>query len=82
VLLLHSGMDFDWTYPGLLSLTALVAVLGLPLAEDRSWRPRLQGALLGSLAAVLLTVSAVGAWQGGLDLNAPVSAEGTALVGD
>ena len=31
VLLLHSGMDFDWTYPALLSLAALVGVLALPV---------------------------------------------------
>jgi hypothetical protein len=74
VFLLHSGMDFDWAYPGLLSLTSLVAVLALPLAEDRSWQPRIPAALLGTLLAILLASSAVAAWHGGLDLNAPVSA--------
>ena len=31
-LLLHSGMDFDWSYPSLLAMPALVGVLALPQA--------------------------------------------------
>jgi O-antigen ligase len=82
VLLLHSGMDFDWTYPGLLSLASLVAALALPLPEHRSGRADRSGTVLGLVAATLLTVSAVAAWNGGLDLNSPIPPDSTALIGD
>lgn len=95
VLLLHSGMDFDWAYPGLLSLAALVGVLALPLAKPASplrsesepagvALSRVPGrrareavvagvrvqVLLATLAFALVLASAVGAWDGGLSLNA------------
>jgi len=80
VLLLHSGMDFDWTYPSLLSLTALVGVLALPRdrvssdsSRDRSSRGR---RALAVLAVVLLVAAGVGAWDGGLDLNTAIPAAG------
>ncbi|MGH3371591.1 MAG: O-antigen ligase family protein, partial [Nocardioidaceae bacterium] len=74
VLLLHSGMDFDWTYPALLSLAALVGVLCLaPPGQDpgRS-RGRVVGLVLVVLPVLLLGASVIGAWQGGLDLNVAV----------
>lgn len=86
VLLLHSGMDFDWTYPGLLSLTALVAVLALPtdLTGTAAARHRAPGPPVGTadrrvrlalalLALTLLVASGVMAWDGGLRLNFPVT---------
>ncbi|MFP5254209.1 MAG: hypothetical protein ACLGH4_10505, partial [Actinomycetes bacterium] len=86
VLLLHSGMDFDWTYPGLLSLASLVAVLALPasVTGTASRRPglgRLRAAssdrkvqlTLALLAVGLLATSGVMAWDGGLRLNFPVT---------
>jgi len=78
VLMLHSGMDFDWTYPALLSLPALlvplaVAPRGAPAqAPDPGSRRSHQ--VLGAVAVVLLVVAAVGAWDGGLSLNADVAA--------
>lgn len=72
VLLLHSGMDFDWSYPALLSLAALVAVLCLPI-PGRPVVPHSSGRwLFCGLGAILLMASVVGAWHGGLDLNAVV----------
>lgn len=78
VLLLHSGMDFDWAYPSLLALTALVAALALPPATPRGRRraaaatDRRTSWLLaaGTLAVVALAV--VGGWGHGLDLNVAV----------
>lgn len=75
VLLLHSGMDFDWTYPSLLAQTALVAVLAMPpLTPDRAARTgrRTATAVLVVATVALLAASVVGAWGGGLDLNAAV----------
>lgn len=81
VLLLHSGMDFDWAYPGLLSLTAVVGVLAVPCAgvasQDRTAGPSaaVRGRVqigVAILALALLVTSGVGAWDGGLRLNASV----------
>lgn len=73
VLLLHSGMDFDWAYPGLLSLAALVAVLCLPRPDPVPPPSQGRALALASVSVLLLLVSAAGAWQGGLDLNASVA---------
>ena len=76
VLLLHSGMDFDWTYPALLALLAPVAVLALPQvpATPPAGRrlPRGLGVAFAATGVVLLLVGAVAGWHGGLDLNAAV----------
>lgn len=70
-LLLHSGMDFDWGYPSLLALAALVAVLALPLPERG---PRTRWDLpLAALGVVLLVLAVWSGWAGGLDLSTPVS---------
>ena len=74
VLLLHSGMDFDWTYPALLSLAALVAVLALPAHPDLGRRSRVVGMTFAAASVLLLVASMVGAWQGGLDLNTTIAA--------
>ena len=69
VLVLHSGMDFDWAYPSLLLMPALVAPLALgPVATARrraAWWPTV-------LAVALLATGAWWAWGGGLSLNAPL----------
>ena len=71
VLVLHSGMDFDWTYPSLLSLAALVGVLAIPASRHQAAPPGHWADIAWSAAAVLLlAVSAWGAWPGGLHLNA------------
>lgn len=74
VLMLHSGMDFDWTYPALLSLPALLVPLALPRAGRRGDGPGETGpsrgrTALGILSVALLGLAAVGAWDGGLSLN-------------
>lgn len=74
VLLLHSGMDFDWTYPALLSLAALTATLALPPGGPRSANPAPVRRALAALAVALLVAAVLGAWGGGLDLNAPIPA--------
>lgn len=72
-LLLHSGMDFDWAYPSLLAMLALVAVLALPVpTASPVRRPRLE-VVLAVGGVVLLVVSAAAGWDGGLTLNAQVS---------
>ncbi|MGZ5417848.1 MAG: O-antigen ligase family protein [Nocardioides sp.] len=76
VLMLHCGMDFDWTYPSLLSLAALTGVLALPptgdVAGDVRPRSRRVATVCVALTVLLLAASAAGAWGGGLDLNAPL----------
>ena len=72
VLMLHSGMDFDWTYPSLLSLAALTGVLALPPAGDVRPRSGRVATVFVVLTVLLLVASAAGAWGGGLDLNAPL----------
>ena len=82
VLMLHSGMDFDWTYPALLSLPALLVPLVLPWIAEASTvgRPpdRIHGTrtrlVLGLASVALLVLAAVGAWDGGLSLNVDLSA--------
>ena len=71
VLMLHSGMDFDWTYPSLLSLAALTGVLALPPAGYVRPRSRRVATTFVVLTVLLLTASATGAWGGGLDLTVP-----------
>lgn len=70
VLLLHSGVDFDWSYPALLAAPALLGG-ALPGGRDGSERPR-ASPLLGALALALLVVSVAAAWHGSLDLSAKV----------
>lgn len=72
-LLLHSGMDFDWSYPALLAMTALVAVLALPLPGSRLLSPARSDLVLGGLGVVLLLAAAWAGWDGGMSLNAVVS---------
>lgn len=74
VLLLHSGIDFDWTYPSLLSLAALVGALALPPGSVRRTTGRRAGAAVAVLSVLLLVAAAVGAWDGGLHLNAVLPA--------
>lgn len=77
VLLLHSGMDFDWAYPALLALLAPVAVLALPLGASRRPAARERASYPAwtvtwsstGLATGLLLLSAAAAWSGGLALN-------------
>ena len=70
VLLLHSGMDFDWTYPALLSLAALVGVLALPVPAQVDVPLSRARASWAAATVLLLAVAAIGAWPGGLQLNA------------
>jgi O-antigen ligase len=82
VLLLHSGMDFDWTYPGLLSLTALMGALQATRAPSAHApvgpgphvpaSPGHPGRLVPLAGLVLLVASVVGARGGGLQLNVPI----------
>ncbi|MFP5253756.1 MAG: O-antigen ligase family protein [Actinomycetes bacterium] len=77
VLVLHSGMDFDWTYPALLSLPALLVPLVLPRgdAPTASVATRARSRLLlGLVSVALLVLAAVGAWDGGLSLNVELPA--------
>lgn len=72
VLVLHSGMDFDWTYPALLSLPALLVPLVVPRPQRApAGATRAAGArlVLGGVAVVLVVLAATGAWDGGLSLN-------------
>ncbi|MDP3711829.1 MAG: O-antigen ligase family protein [Mycobacteriales bacterium] len=70
LLVLHAGMDFDWSYPALACATGLVAAIFLTAPSvDESTHSRRAGA---AVALTLLVLAAVGAWGGGLDLNATV----------
>ena len=73
VLMLHSGMDFDWAYPSLLSLAVLTGAVALPPLAEAGPRSRRVAQALAVLTVVLLVASAAGAWSGGLDLNAPLT---------
>jgi O-antigen ligase len=73
VLVLHGGMDFDWSYPALLlalgvALAAGVAQPGAPAAAGA----RSAAVPQALLCASLLVLAAAGAWGGGLDLNTSV----------
>jgi O-antigen ligase len=74
VLMLHSGMDFDWTYPALLSLATVVGVLALPVPAQVDVPPPRARASWAAVTVLLLAVAAVGAWPGGLQLNAVIPA--------
>ncbi|MDX6198939.1 MAG: exopolysaccharide production protein ExoQ [Actinomycetota bacterium] len=63
----HSMIDFDWSYPALLSLAALVAVLA-SRPTSRTATSRI-GVLWGVVGAVLLVFAAVAAWGGDLHLS-------------
>ena len=77
VALLHSGMDFDWSYPSLLALTAVLAALTRPVGECLESRPLLGwGLAIGTLIAALVGFGVVGAWGGILDLNVPLGGRG------
>lgn len=72
VLVLHSGMDFDWSYPALLAGFVLVLVLSLdplPAGTAGSGHAR---QLLAYAGSVVLVLAVVGAWGGGLALNVTV----------
>ena len=71
-LLLHSGMDFDWSYPSLLALTAIVgALLGRPVAFMPK-RASVTSAAWGVGSMMMLGLAAVAAWNGVLDLNVSI----------
>lgn len=73
VLVLHSGMDFDWSYP---SLMAMLAVAGALAIGVRPAPPLLPGRRASSAWALLLVAvlggAAVGGWTHGNDRNAAV----------
>lgn len=73
LLVLHGGMDFDWSYPALLAAlaVAIAAALGGPGRTGRGLTVRGELAAAGC-CALLLAAAAVGAWDGGLDLNTTV----------
>lgn len=75
LLLCHSGMDFDWSYPALLILAAVAAVLAVGVLRPRSTvTSRRTGTIWCTILLLGLLVSAVGAWHGGLNLNVAVEA--------
>jgi O-antigen ligase len=68
--LLHSGIDFDWDYPALLALTAVLAAATASVRRARPVPSRARVVPLVAVTAALLCLGAITAWSGGLDLNA------------
>ncbi|WP_323791502.1 O-antigen ligase family protein [Nocardioides sp.] len=73
VLMLHSGMDFDWAYPSILALTAVAGAAALPPVGPDGDVPRRRALLLGGAAVALLVLAAVAGWDGGLGINADIA---------
>ena len=71
LLLLHSGMDFDWGYPSLLSAAALLAALSAPSLSRRSISPR-RSLLIAGATVGLIGIAAVVAWGGTIQLSIPI----------
>ena len=73
LLLLHSGMDFDWSYPSLLAAAALLGALSV--ADLRTPAPMSRRASRTYLTATLglLTLGVVAAWDGSILLNLPIA---------
>lgn len=86
LLLLHSAMDFDWSYPSLLTLAALSAgwvvsasrepVAAVRPPADAVGTPTVIGTVARRVAfvavALALLVAAVGAWHGTYRLHLPI----------
>lgn len=70
LLVLHAGMDFDWSYPALACATGVVAALFVARSTRTEPSRLSQAAAVSGLALLVLAV--VGAWSGGMDLNATV----------
>jgi O-antigen ligase len=68
-LLMHSGIDFDWSYPSLLSGLGLVTALASPAVGTERRRTGWGFPLLWS---ALVGLAVVGAWRGGMHLNVPL----------
>lgn len=73
-LLLHVGVDFDWAYPALVALTALLlAVASAP--EGATDRPYSRGRGLSAVVLLsLIALAAFVAWGGILHANLPLGA--------
>lgn len=74
LLVLHGGMDFDWSYPSLLAAlgVAVAAALGGSLARRAPDPGPARELVVAAVCVGLLVAAAFGAWDGGLDLNTPV----------
>lgn len=73
VLILHAGMDFDWTFPALLCMPAiLLALCGLLSAEPIQPPRKLVVVSYVAVAMTLLGVAAVAGWDGGVHRSLPL----------
>jgi O-antigen ligase len=67
LLVLHSGMDFDWSYPALFVAAAVAAAAAWqPGPASAGGRARLIAAACGT---ALIVGAVLAAWGGGMDLN-------------
>ncbi len=80
-LLVHSAIDFDWSYPSLLATTALtggvaVAAVGpvQPHCTHNAHNAHNARTVVAVVALSLLALSAFAAWDGSLHLNLEVAA--------
>jgi hypothetical protein len=74
VLALHSVVDFDWSYPALLSGFGLTACLALA-ADDNGSQASRSRRTLGLACCAVVALAAWAAWSGGLDLNVPLGGQ-------
>jgi O-antigen ligase len=91
ILLLHSGMDYDWSYPALFAEAAILAAWvcsagRVPPQRESVGRPASPGPVETGARriAVVLIIAALGAavagaWAGELRLNLPISHATTAV---
>lgn len=72
VLVLHSGMDFDWDYPSLMVLAVVTGALLVPVHATVRPRATWLPYVFAALSVGLLVLAAVAAWPGATDLNLPL----------
>ena len=72
VLLLHSGMDFDWTFAASFALTAVVAGAMIPSPVKPPRLGETPGWCLATVMCASLALAAVAAWHGNLQFSFPI----------
>jgi hypothetical protein len=73
--LLHSAIDFDWSYPALLSGFGLLLVTAAPALRPSGPKSVRFSRILPAAWAVLVVLAVIGAWHGGLHLNEHVTGQ-------
>jgi hypothetical protein len=70
---LHSAIDFDWSYPALLSGFGLLLVLAAPAVAAAPAASTRWDRLVPALWAAVVVLAVIGAWHGGFPLSVQVT---------